>query len=171
MDLIEGYLAGDHDSFEEIVLSYRKDAEAFAYKLLFDRYAAQDVVQDAFVSLYLQRSKYNKKYALKTYLFTIVRRRCIDYIRKQSRVYLTDDFIIETHESPETVLLHKEKKENIIKAFNEIKKPYQMAIYLVDSEALSYKEAARIMDMSLSGFKVTLMRARKRLKVQLEGVL
>lgn len=171
MDLIEGYLSGDHQSFEKIVIEYRQDAERFAEKIILDAYLAEDIVQDAFVCLYVQRHKYKRKYSLKTYLYTIIKNKCVDYIRKQSRLMLTDDFDIVENQSPESILMHKEHIEQIKHGLSQIRKPYQLAIHLVDYEELTYKEAAKIMEMSLSGFKVTLMRARKQFRSQVEGVL
>jgi len=170
MDQNDAYRLEDHQAFEDLVMAHRQDAERFAYKILRDVHACEDIVQDSFVALYINRKKYKKKYSIKTYLYTIIRNKCIDHVRKQSRLIMTEDLMVTNEESPETLYLLKEKKTGLYKALDQIHKPYKLAIDLVDLEGLSYKEAAKIMDMSLSAFKVSLMRGRKQLKKQLEGV-
>lgn len=83
-ELIIRVREGDNLAFEALVGKYRNSAVLFAYGYLSDFHIAEEVVQDAFVKLYLSIDKYDsKKASLKTYLFTIVKRLCIDSIRKK----------------------------------------------------------------------------------------
>ena len=53
----------------------------------------------------------------------------------------------------------------------ELKEDYRTALYLVEYEDMSYREAAEIMGKSLVQFKALVYRARCRMKKMLEDVL
>ncbi|MDH7461725.1 RNA polymerase sigma-70 factor [Chitinophagaceae bacterium 26-R-25] len=54
----------------------------FAFKLVNDREEAQDIVMDSFMSL-IHKSDLKNSISAKSFLYTAVYNRCIDYIRKQ----------------------------------------------------------------------------------------
>lgn len=53
------------------------------------------------------------------------------------------------------------------KAIKKLKKEYQIAIYLIDLNGLSYEEAGVVMNKSIPQIKALIHNARKRLKVLL----
>ena len=64
----------------------------------------------------------------------------------------------------EEIVFKKEKNKNIRKAINKLSNEQSQAIFLVDIEELSYKEACRVMGTSMSSLKPLIHRARKNLK-------
>ncbi len=167
-ELLEKYKLGDKHAFETLVKTYRAQGERFAMRFINDVYGAQDIVQEAFVHIYITRTNYKMKSQFKTYLFTIIRNKSVDYIRKQAKLVYDNDIIRGNQQSPESELLNSELGEMIYKALDELSKPYKTSVYLIDVEGLSYKEAAKIMGKSVAAFKVTLHRARHKMKMKLE---
>lgn len=65
------------------------------------------------------------------------------------------------------VLIHKELKEELRTAIQSLKREYQIILYLIDIEELSYKEASMIIERTLPQTKVLIYRVRKALKKQI----
>jgi RNA polymerase sigma factor (sigma-70 family) len=79
--LIKSFLKGNNESFERLIIIHRAKALSFAQRYLHDMYAAEDIVQESFADIYVYRERYKDRYSFKTYLFTIIRNKSVDYIR------------------------------------------------------------------------------------------
>jgi RNA polymerase sigma-70 factor (ECF subfamily) len=168
-ELMKRFCEGDKEAFEELIIKYRIQAEAFSKRYVHDSYIVEDIVQESFAYIYVYRDKYNSKYSFKTYLFTIIRNKSIDYIRKTSRISLYEEFNISDVHNPEEVYLKKEQSIHLKDSINKLKDDYKTAIYLIDFEEFSYKETAKIMGKSCAQIKILIFRARRKLKLIMEG--
>ncbi|MGN0144378.1 MAG: RNA polymerase sigma factor [Clostridium sp.] len=166
MDLVK---TGDIKAFEEIVLKYRESAIKFAIKIINDNFFAEDIVQESFALIYINRARYRNSYSFKTYLFTIVRNKCIDYLRKKKEC-TSDQIETNSKECVEDIILKKEESKILKESFNKLKHDYQVAIYLLEYEEMSYKEIGKIMKKSVPQVKILIYRARKKMKLILEEV-
>ncbi len=170
--LMKQVQTGDKSAFEAIVLRYRLSAIQFANSFVFDIFAAEDIVQDCFIKIYLNRMNYEFSHTFKTFLFTIVRNKSIDYLRKnkaQRLVNLDSIHEIEELNSQEDIFLKKEMSNRIFKILKSLKDDYKTALYLFAIEEMSYKEIAKIMQKTIPQIKITIFRARKKLKKLFEG--
>ncbi len=81
--LIEGLGRRDKVVFDFIFNYYYSSLCAFSMQYLKDRNAAEDLVQDFFVSLWLEASGLQIRSSIKSYLFTGVKNRCLDLKKHQ----------------------------------------------------------------------------------------
>ncbi|HJJ16159.1 MAG TPA: RNA polymerase sigma factor [Clostridiaceae bacterium] len=164
--LYNSFLKGDNEAFDEIINRYRKNLILFINKYVHDLEISEDLVQDTFVYVLVNRKEYDFKYSLKTYLYTIAKCRASNYIRNQKRIVKFDEAYIKNEEEPEQVednLLRKEKNLKVQEALKKLKLEYQSVIFLKDIEEFSYKEICKILDKNMSQVKVLIHRARKSL--------
>ena len=154
---------GNQQAFEEFVIEYRKEAVNFAANILKDYHIAEDIVQDSFAFIYVYRERIREYSTLKSYLFSIIHNRAIDYIRKNNRNITIDLDAISTF-SPEEQILDKERRKSFIKSFNSLNEKYKVVLYLYGFQELSYKEISEVVGISLAQVKVTIFRGRKKLK-------
>ncbi|NMB01943.1 MAG: RNA polymerase sigma factor, partial [Firmicutes bacterium] len=70
---------GDNRAFEQLVLKYRADTIRFAFRFVQDLHVAEDLAQESFASIYVHRQNYKPKHEFKTYLYAVVRNKCIDF--------------------------------------------------------------------------------------------
>lgn len=75
------FLQGDESMLEKLVATYSDGLVAFAYCIVSDSAVAEDVVEDAFATLIVRRRHFSPKAKFKTYLYKIVRNKCLDYLR------------------------------------------------------------------------------------------
>lgn len=169
-ELYNEFLKGNEDSFKEIILRHKNNLIYFISKYVKDIEIAEDISQDVFVYILINKEKYNSKYELKTYLYTIAKTRAINYIKKEKRIIKmkeNENIYIEELELEEIVLKKQVQKE-VRQAINQMKREYQIVVYLVDFEKLSYKEVAKIMNKTESQIKALIHNARIKLKKILE---
>lgn len=167
--LYRRFLNGDKESFELIVDKYMEKIIYFIYGFVKRIDVAEDLAQDVFVYILINKEKYDFKYSLRTYLYIIAKSRAINYTKKENRItYLQDNDYIFSEEEIEDVVFNKEKSKKIRKAINSLPEPQNRIIYLVDIEELSYKEICKILNISLSQVKTLIHRGRKKLKKILE---
>ena len=146
--LYKKFLSGDKESFEYIVDKYMEKIIYFIYRFVKRIDVAEDLAQDVFVYILMNKEKYDFKYSLKTYLYIIAKSRAINYIKKESKIsYLQDNEYLFTEEEIEDIVFKKEKNEKLKSAIDKLPNPQNQLIYLVDIEELSYKEISKILNM------------------------
>lgn len=74
----------DRSAFDRMFREWYARLFYFAFHFLKDTEACKDIVSDAFEYLWRNYDKVEEA-TVKTYLFTIVRTRCIDYLRRQNK--------------------------------------------------------------------------------------
>ena len=84
-DILRRVSGGDSDAFRLIFLKYAPRVEAFAMKMLKNIHEAQDVSQNIFTKLWMQRSELAGVRSLNAYLFRMTRNAVLD-ICKHSRI-------------------------------------------------------------------------------------
>lgn len=167
--LMKKFQEGNENSFEKLIIKYRANAICFAQRYTLDKFIAEDITQESFAYLYVYKDKYNEKYSFKTYLFSIIRNKSIDYYRKFKRENLQSNlYNLSSSDTPEDIILRNERKNLVINNINKLKEDYKIAIYLIDYEEFSYKEAGTIMDKNLAQMKILVFRARRKLKLLIE---
>ncbi|HEY0399699.1 MAG TPA: sigma-70 family RNA polymerase sigma factor, partial [Acidimicrobiia bacterium] len=77
--------AGDEVAFTEVVRHYDHRLRALAFRLLGDRAAMDDALQDAYVKAFRALPGFREDAALGTWLYQITYRACIDQQRRESR--------------------------------------------------------------------------------------
>ncbi|MEO3945460.1 RNA polymerase sigma factor [Gorillibacterium sp. CAU 1737] len=177
------FVNGSRTAFEALVLRYRQPAVGFARHYVHDYHMAEDLVQDAFAYLYVYPEKYDFRSSFKTYLFTLIRHKCIDYLRKRERrkedgtssgdrnpreAEPEESILCDPKPGPEEHLLLQESWLGWERRLGELKGEYRSALYLVDVEGMHPREAAAVLGKTSAGFRVTLHRARKKLRESVE---
>ncbi len=168
--LYKEFLFGDNKSFEKIVIKYKDSIIYFIQRYVKSVDIAEDLAQDVFVYLLLNKKSYKFEYSLKTYLYTIAKSKALNYLKREKRIVQLDENQFEDElEELEERVFKNERAENLKKAIQKLKIDYQNAIYLADIEELSYNEIAHILKKTNSGVKVLIHRARKALeKIMME---
>ena len=80
--LIQRVLQGDQDAFSALVKKYQKGAHALAWRKIGDFHVAQEITQDAFLKAYQKLGTLKNHNAFVGWLYVIVARLCLDWLRK-----------------------------------------------------------------------------------------
>lgn len=99
-------------SFEEIYVAWYSRMKFFALEYVSCEADAENIVQDVFVNLYQKKAYKDDQINLVTYLFTSVKNRCIDHLRRK----IVEMEAIEHLRKENELLL--QMKYNSLKAFD-----------------------------------------------------
>lgn len=165
------YLQGDQNALEDLVREYGDRLVRFAYCILGDPYAAEDVMEDAFASLIVKKKNFVENAKFQTYLFQIARNRCYDLLRRRKRlVFLPLNDLGRFSESvdPEEEAIGFEEKERLYASLRSLPENYRSVLELVYFEEFSIEQTAAILHKSKKQVYNLLSRAKTHLKGLLE---
>jgi RNA polymerase sigma factor (sigma-70 family) len=136
----------------------------YAYALLHDHAAADDLVQDTLERALSRWSLRRADGELRAWLFAILRNRHIDAYRQARRrgaeVEIDEDDHRETATRQETAL----EARDVLAALDQLPEEQKSLLLLIGVEDFSYEEAARIVGVPIGTVMSRLSRARQRLR-------
>lgn len=80
-ELLRRLAEGDNSAFDIIFRNFYQPLCYFAEKLTQETAVAQDMAADCFFKIMQQRREFPSMAALRSFLYTIVRNNCLDYIK------------------------------------------------------------------------------------------
>ncbi|MFF7155821.1 RNA polymerase sigma factor SigM [Streptomyces sp. NPDC008139] len=169
-DLLARHVAGDPDTFGELVRRHRDRLWAVALRTLGDREEAADAVQDALVSAFRAAHTFRGQSAVTTWLHRITVNACLDRARKAASrrtapVADEENFeaLLEPHESAEVPAERGELHRELIAALTTLPPDQRAALVLVDMQGYSVSEAAAVLDVPTGTVKSRCARGRAKL--------
>lgn len=161
---IEEDIIINNETFDEIVLKYRQNSINFAMRYIKDREICEDIAQEAFAAVFVYRDKYNPDMSFKTWLFSIIHNKCVDYIRKNKEL---QSFIVEDEAQEAGTFEMLDTKILLEQEIGRLRPNYRAIIQMVEYEGMTACEAAKVLGVSEVHARVLSFRARKKLQAQL----
>jgi RNA polymerase sigma-70 factor (ECF subfamily) len=163
------------DSIEIVYQLYINDLYKYLLQLSGSPQTAEDLVQDTFVKAYEKLESY-KGERVRAWLFRVAYNTYVDWYRKEKRQVQTDPDLLESmnsqiETSPEEHYLLQLTLANWFKVMNSLPEKSRQVVLFRDYYDLTYQEIADILDLNLTNIKVTLYRARKKIKEVMKNEL
>ncbi len=173
-ELIRRARAGDLDAFNQLVKKYQGLAYSVAYRILRDREAAADAVQDSFVKAFRALDSF-KGGNFKSWLMRIVTNTCYDFLRARGRRPTESldnlpgaeefmDGLTDRGESPQEYAERRELNKLLEEAIQSLPEDQRIALILCDVEGHSYEEIADITGAAMGTVKSRINRARRKVR-------
>jgi RNA polymerase sigma-70 factor (ECF subfamily) len=144
----------------------------YATRLLGDADRARDVVQDAFVKLMAQPPGAIDGHAVE-WLFTVCRHRALDVLRKEGRMKRFEDGQAERvttgEPRPGRTLEREELSDTVLRLIDRLPHNQQEVVRLKFQNGFSYKEIARITELSVSNVGFLIHTAVHRLRTEFQS--
>lgn len=172
--LIRQIQEGKHQAFAEIVKRHTKRFYSIAYRLVFNKEEAEDIVQEAFLRLWNKPELWNQNKQVKftTWFYKVVVNLCRDHNKKKKPMPLSEDIQVYNEQPRQDALLaHQQKQALLDSLIQELPERQQLAINLCFYEGLSNKEAAEVMDIKVKVLQSLIMRAKMALKEKIKQYL
>lgn len=170
--LVERALAGDLEAFNQIVALYQDYLFALVVRVVHDREAAADAVQEAFFSCYRNLDRFRGDY-FRSWLTRIALNAATDVLRYRKRrpadpypEWEDDAWQPPAGEdaSPEREALRRNTARTLARALEQITHDQRTAIVLYDVEGFDYQEIADMTGVSLGTVKSRIHRGRLALR-------
>ena len=174
--LISKALTGDSAAFSEIYFALRDSIFRFAYRMIGEASAAEDITHDVFIFLIENPQKYRaERGTLPAFLCGVARNQIMHRLRKtriQPEICREDfdDFVELKDENiydPLNNLLAEELAEILEEETSKLSPILREVILLREMQELSYAEIAEITGAETGAVKLRLHRARKILASRL----
>lgn len=165
---------GNQRVFQSIVYNYSDPLLIFSMGFVRKREIAEEIVSDAFVALWNQRSRIAEIRDLKSYLYILVRNGSISYLRKASgrkEISLENlrDFYTLPLTSPENDEISDDILEQINKAIEQLPPKCKMVFTLAKVQGVKYKEISTILDISVKTINNHIANALVHISQSLNG--
>ncbi len=162
--LIERARRGDEEAFGELVRLCAPAALAAARRVTRDEALAQDAAQDAFLRAFRALSGYRHQSSFSAWVRTIAVRTAIDLLRRRRpSVPLPEN--LRTGVSEEK----RQEDADLLREALEALSPLDREILMArELEGKSDREIARRFDMTVTGVRVRMHRARRRLQARFQ---
>jgi RNA polymerase sigma-70 factor (ECF subfamily) len=157
---------GHSDAFAELVRRHDEALRALAYRLLGERAAMDDALQDAYIRAYRSLASFEGRSGFGTWLYRIAYRSCIDELRRRGRndwSPLDDSDLV----APEPAL-DAAGRLDLADALAALPVELRASVLLVDAQGFSYDEAAGILGVPAGTVASRLNRARAVLRAGLD---
>lgn len=174
---------GDPEAFDTLVTRYSGAIYSLLYRMTEDPEEAGDLTQETFLSALKSIRSFRGEAELKTWLFRIAlnhSRNRFRWWKRRRRSETTSldkplgdgtttlsDTIADKGETPEEVVLRRERRRRLMVAVNSLPEMFRETIVLCDIEGLGYEEIAQALGINLGTVKSRIARGREQLRKKL----
>lgn len=167
--LLAAVAAGDEQAFRVLVDAYWRRVYFNTLALVKSNAVAQELTQDIFLKIWMQRDKLMEINSLKGYIYVVGRNQVIAALRKKIKETVTIDkeTALEDLHVPDLQLEGKEAYRILLEGMEQLT-PRQRAIFTMSRiEGLSHEEIARRLELSRNTVKVHMVLALNFLRTWL----
>jgi RNA polymerase sigma-70 factor (ECF subfamily) len=177
-DLPHRVRRGDLAAFEELFRAMHAPLCEVADSYVQSQAIAEEIVQDLFFAIWMNRDRLPNVDSLQAYLFTAARNRCLHHLRHRAMVRRWTSWaglgadvagVAASPLSADEALEADERRVVIRRAINRLPPRARLALVLQRDHAMTQAEIAEAMDISLKGVEKLLATARRKLGPLLEA--
>jgi len=174
---------GDPAAYNELMKLYRDPIYFMLYEKVGDQELAKDLTIESLGKAFKKLHLYTPSYAFSTWLNTVARNHCIDYLRKNKlptisidKMMIDEDGkrntfdLISKDLNPEMMMEKKQRIAILRQIVDQLKPKYRDLVKLRYFKELSYEEIAKTLDVPLGTVKAQLHRSREQLFKIMSGI-
>ena len=167
---------GNPKAYNELMKLYRDPIYFMLYEKVGDQELAKDLTIEALGKAFKKLHLYTPDYTFSTWLYTVARNNCIDYLRKNKlptisidKMMLDEDgkrntFDLKSNDpNPEKLMITRQRTAILRQIVDQLKPKYRDLVKLRYFKELSYEEIAETLKIPLGTVKAQLYRSREQL--------
>lgn len=170
--LVEAFLNGDRRAFGELMRAHEDRVFAVSLRILTDREAALDAVQETFLTVYRKAQQFSGASAFSTWLYRVAVNTCYDQLRRarrhQAQPLPEARDPADTHSDDQ--LTSVELRPDLEAALAALAPDFRTAVILADLEGLPLHEIAEALEIPIGTVKSRVFRGRRLLAESLRNL-
>jgi RNA polymerase sigma-70 factor (ECF subfamily) len=175
---VEDLRVGNKLAFRSLYDTYHQDIYGFAISLLKSKSAAEEIVQEVFLKVWLHRENLNPELSFKSYIFTIARNLSLNALQKAANDNKLKEVVFNesqvAYDNADYDI--REEQCDAIKdaAINELSPKRKTIFKLSREEGKSYDEISKELGISVQTVKNQMSKSLENLRVVLhvkDGIL
>jgi RNA polymerase sigma-70 factor (family 1) len=171
-ELFERMARGDESAFSVIFLHYTARIQPFIFSLTRSESAAEEIVQEVFLNIWLNRTKMTEVNNYQAYIYTASNNRVYTWLKKRARelrLYAEAGANLpETEDGPETAIDLKESMAIIEQAVEDLPAQKKLIWRLSRREGLSHDQIAEQLGISKNTVKNHMVEALRMVREHLQ---
>lgn len=154
--------------FEKLYKRFQPSLINYAFYFTKDAEESVELVNDVFLSVWDKRNRLKFDESLKTYLYTAVKNRSINYVKKQKldTIYKEQLYAISEFDADQS-LLEKEQHDLVQQIMNDLPSKCKQVFAMSRIDQLSNREIASLLDISIKTVEAQITKALKIFKKRL----
>jgi RNA polymerase sigma-70 factor (ECF subfamily) len=164
--LIAAIAVGDSSAMQRLYNRHRVRVFRFAVRLVGDATSAEDVVSEAFIEVWRQADRFERRSSVSTWIMSIARFKALSVRRRRQEIEI-DEKLAETMAdhtaTPEQTVLEMDRSAQIRACLTELSPDHREIIDLVYYHDKTIDEVAEIVGVPKNTVKTRMFYARKRL--------
>ena len=166
---IRAVRAGDTDAFEDLMIATERRVSGLAFRILGDAEDVKDAVQETFIRVFRHLDQYREEHEFLGWLFRITVNVCRDFERKRRWRRLFSPVEHASHVSVRAGFDDAlSARDELMRAVRLLPRKERLAVILRDLEELSTAEVAAILGLKETSLKVSISKARAKLRKWIE---
>jgi RNA polymerase sigma-70 factor (ECF subfamily) len=169
------YIDSIQDNFDKIYVNYFTRLRRFAKEYVIYSEDAENIVQDVFLMLWEKRSILNVQVSLTAYLFSLVKNKCIDHLRRKlvAEEYRQELYVkLLSLEDINRAFASDEDIERFLQdAINKLPERCRQIFIMSRIEGKKYQEIADELGISVNTVENQMSIALRKLRVELKEYL
>ena len=175
--------SGDPKAYNELMRLYRDPIYFMLYEKVGDQELAKDLTIEALGKAFKKLHMYTPDYTFSTWLYTVARNNCIDYLRKHKLPTISIDKMMldedgkrntfdlkSTDLNPEQKMEKKQRIAILRQIVDQLKPKYRDLVKLRYFKEMTYDEIATTLDVPIGTVKAQLHRSREQLFKIMSGI-
>ena len=162
--------------FRLLVDDYRNKVVRFVSLFVSDNQSCEEVASDVFVSLWSNWEQLSKISSIEDYIFITAKNKALNHLRKVQKenvdietIYV--DAFYQTQTTPESIYITKEMVAKLNDAINSLPPKTKQAFLLVRENKKTYKDAAKILGVSVGTVEKQVAQAVEKLRERLAKLM
>ena len=174
---------GDPTAYNELMKLYRDPLYFMLYEKVGDQELAKDLTIESLGKAFKKLHLYVPNYVFSTWLFTVARNHCIDYLRKNKLPTVSIDKMMLDEEgkrtnfdlisdmlNPEQEMEKKQRIAILRQIVDQLKPKYRALVKLRYFKEMTYDEIATTLEIPIGTVKAQLHRSREQLFKIMSGI-
>ncbi len=174
---------GDPTAYNELMKLYRDPLYFMLYEKVGDQELAKDLTIESLGKAFKKLHLYVPNYVFSTWLFTVARNHCIDYLRKNKlptvsidKMMLDEDGkrtnfdLISDMLNPEQEMEKKQRIAILRQIVDQLKPKYRALVKFRYFKEMTYDEIATTLEIPIGTVKAQLHRSREQLFKIMSGI-
>jgi RNA polymerase sigma-70 factor (ECF subfamily) len=166
-DIIRQCIKGECKAQMQLYKTFYKKVYNSCFRILRDRYEAEDTMQESFIKAFSQLDKYKNEVPFEAWIVRIAVNTAIDKIREHKLEFVDCDetnlYLLEDEDEKEDWEQTLEKVEQVKAAIERLPDTARLIINLYLIEGYDHEEIAGILNMQAGNVRIQYMRAKQKL--------
>ncbi|MBC6425034.1 MAG: RNA polymerase sigma-70 factor [Ekhidna sp.] len=164
----------DMSAYEVIFKKYFKELYRFAFSFVRDGKVAEEMAQEVFLYLWEKRLQIEIQTTLKTYLYSAVKNKCLNYIKlelpRQQSISDISEVMLSVSEENKDEGESEQLKKYVKSAIDSLPKKCRQIFILSRNAGMTYEEIAEELNLSKKTVENQMGIALKKLRESLKAV-